>query len=57
VSRPIIVCADSGPSAVARTDEELTKRYGTDYELCFATDGREAMAAVDELAAEERGSL
>ena len=33
MTRPVILVVDDDPAALARVGGELTKRYGTDYEV------------------------
>jgi thioredoxin reductase (NADPH) len=54
MTRPVICCVDDDPIALSQVEHELTKRYGTDYELRFATNGDAAMALVQSLATERR---
>lgn len=54
MTRPVIVCVDDDPIALGQVEHELTKRYGADYELRFATSGGSAIALVQSCATERR---
>jgi thioredoxin reductase (NADPH) len=54
MSRPVIVCVDDDPVALAVVERELTKRYGVDYELRSATSGESAKTLIRSIVAEGR---
>jgi len=46
---PVLLVVDAGPDALARTEAELRRRYGHDYEVRAESDATAAHAALEEL--------
>jgi thioredoxin reductase (NADPH) len=53
MSRPVIVCVDNDPTALALVEHELSKRYGVDYEIRSETSAETARELIRSLVAEE----
>ncbi|HEX2047837.1 MAG TPA: FAD-dependent oxidoreductase [Acidimicrobiales bacterium] len=54
MTQPVIVAVDDAPAALAQVEAELTKRYGTDYEIVARRSPEAALVVLRQLREAER---